>query len=140
MPPTQKAITLPSHSTIQKPLITKKKWKQQLALGQRHWTSEISQSNVQLQVNIKAFEKQARKDEEATQVWVQVKATVKTVKHPDSAMMWGSFSGSKGHGLYDSPSSSTNSYNHVLEKKMLSHFEINKCQYFMHDSVPYHKF
>ena len=51
------------------------------------------------------------------------KYTIKTVKHPESVMVWGAFSGNKGRGgLYFSPKNVTmrgDNYLRVLDQHML---------------------
>ena len=69
--------------------------------------------------------------------------TVPTVKHPDSIMVWGAFSGEMGRaGLYFLPKNKKmNSDQHVkvLEEHMLSMFHIHSCEVFMQDNAPCHK-
>ena len=69
--------------------------------------------------------------------------TVKTVKHPDSVMVWGSFSGSRGRGgLYFLPKNVTmkgSNYLEVLKEHMLPFWRIHESNHFMHDGAPAHK-
>ena len=63
--------------------------------------------------------------------------TVPTVKHPESVMLWGSFSG--GRTLLSSKNQkNADLYMNVLEH-MLNFFRIHGCEVFMHDSAPCHK-
>jgi hypothetical protein len=66
--------------------------------------------------------------------------TVKTVKHPDSVMVWGSFSGTLRHaGLYFLPKNTTMNgtrYQEVLEDHLLMFMGIHGCTYFLHDGAP----
>lgn len=68
--------------------------------------------------------------------------TVKTVKHPDSVMLWGAFSGNKGRGwLYFLPKNATmkaTNYITVLEEHLLNFWKIHQCDYFMHVGAPAH--
>lgn len=68
--------------------------------------------------------------------------TVKTVKHPDSVMVWGAFSGNKGRGgLYFLPQNVTmkaNNYKTVVEEHLLNFWKIHQCDYFTHDGAPAH--
>lgn len=67
------------------------------------------------------------------------KYTVKTVKHPDSVMVWGAFSGNKGRGgLYFLPKNVTMRAVHyisVLEEHLLNFWHIHECDFFMHDGA-----
>ena len=69
--------------------------------------------------------------------------TVPTVKHPQSVMVWGCFSGVKGRGgLYFLPQNkkmNAELYQQVLEEHMLNFYHIHGSGVFMHDSVPCHK-
>ena len=69
--------------------------------------------------------------------------TVPNVKHPESVMLWGSFSGDKGRGgLYFLPKNKTVSadlYVKVLKEHMLNFFCIYDSEMFMHDSAPCHR-
>ena len=74
------------------------------------------------------------------------KYTIKTVKHPDSMMVWtvwGALSGNKGRGgLYFLPKNVTmrgNNYLGVLDQHMLPFWEIHQCNHFMQDGTPAHK-
>lgn len=69
--------------------------------------------------------------------------TVKTIKHPDSVMIWGCFSGEKGRGgLYFLPKNVTMkgaNYIDVLRGHMLPFYQIHSCELFMHDGAPAHR-
>ncbi|KAK4323716.1 hypothetical protein Pmani_005597 [Petrolisthes manimaculis] len=71
------------------------------------------------------------------------KYIVKTVKHPDSVMVWGSFSGYKGSGgLYFLPKNVTMkgaNYIEVLRDHLLVPYDIHECEVFMQDSAPAHR-
>ena len=68
------------------------------------------------------------------------KYTVPTVKHPESVMIWSSFSGSGGKaGLFFLPKGMTMNakmYHQVLQRHMVQHFENHACTHFQHDSAP----
>lgn len=68
--------------------------------------------------------------------------TVKTVKHPDSVMVWGASTGNKGRGgLYFLPKNvrmKATNYITVLEEHLLNFWKIHQCDYFMHDGAPAH--
>ena len=69
--------------------------------------------------------------------------TQNTVKHPDSVMVWGAFSGNMGRvGLYFLPKNVTMksaNYIEVLRDHMLTFWAIHNCNFFMHDGAPAHK-
>ena len=69
--------------------------------------------------------------------------TVKTVKHPDSIMVWGCFSGERGRGgIYFLPKNVTmkgDNYIEVLREHLLRFYGIHGCDFFMHDGAPAHK-
>ena len=71
------------------------------------------------------------------------KFTVKTVKHPNSVMAWGAFSGNAGRGgLYFLPKNETMKGSHyikVLEEHLLTFWAIHGCDYFVHVGAPAHK-
>ena len=66
-----------------------------------------------------------------------------TVKHSQSIMVWGCFSGEKGRGgLYFFPNNkkmNVNLYLQVLEDHMLNFYNIHGSEVFMYDSAPCHK-
>ncbi len=68
--------------------------------------------------------------------------TVKTVKHAESLMVWGSFSGAVGRGgLFFLPKNTTmNSerYQRTLEDHLLPFFQIHQCTHFLQDGAPCH--
>ncbi len=72
----------------------------------------------------------------------RAKITIKTVKHPDSVMVWGCFSGSVGHGgLYFLPKNTTMNgerYQEVLEEHLLPFMGIHRCTHFLQDGAPCH--
>ena len=65
------------------------------------------------------------------------------VKHLQSAMVWGCFSGEKGRGgLYFLPNNkkmNADLYLQVLEDHMLNFYNIYSSEVFMHNSAPCHK-
>ena len=69
--------------------------------------------------------------------------TVPTVKHSQSVMTWGCFSGEKGRGsLYFLPKNkkmNAELYMQVLEDHMFNFYNIHGSEVFMHDSAPCHK-
>ena len=69
--------------------------------------------------------------------------TVPTVKHSQSVMVWGCFSGEKGRrGLYFFPQNkkmNAKLYLQVLEEHMLNFYHVHGSEVFMHDNAPCHK-
>jgi hypothetical protein len=65
---------------------------------------------------------------------------MKTVKHPNSVMVWGCFSGSLGHcGLYFLPENTIMNDERchmVLEDHLLQFMDIHGCTHFQQDSIP----
>ena len=68
--------------------------------------------------------------------------TVSSVKHPDSVMVWGCFSGAVGRGgLYFLPKNTTMNgerYQSVLEDHLLQFMDIHGCTHFLQDGAPCH--
>ena len=68
---------------------------------------------------------------------------VPTVKHSQSVMVWGCFSGEKGRGgLYFLPNNkkmNADLYLQVLDNHMLNFYNIYGSEVFMHDSESCHK-
>ena len=69
--------------------------------------------------------------------------TVKTVKHSDSVMVWGWFSGTKGRGgLYFLPKNVTmrgSNYLQVLKDHLVPLWGIHQPTHFLHDGAPAHR-
>ena len=69
--------------------------------------------------------------------------TVPTVKHPESVILWGRFSGNKERGgLYFLPKNkkvNADLYVKVLVEHMLNFFLIHGSEVFMQDNAPCHK-
>jgi transposase len=68
--------------------------------------------------------------------------TVKTMKHPDSVMVWACFTGDVGRGgLYFLPKNVTMNgerYKEVLENHLLPFMEIHRASHFLQDGAPCH--
>ena len=71
------------------------------------------------------------------------KYTIKAVKHPESVMVWGAFSGDEGPGgFYFLPKNITmrrNNYLRVLDQHMLLFWDIHQCNHFLQDGAPVHR-
>ena len=70
------------------------------------------------------------------------KFTVKSVKHPESVMVWGAFRGNLGRaGLYFLSKNTIRGSNYidVLKDHLLTFWRIHQCDYFMQDGAPAHR-
>lgn len=69
--------------------------------------------------------------------------TIKTVKHSESVMVWGAFTGNVGRaGLHFLSKGQTVNGTHfmdVLKEHLPLFYELHECAYFMQDSVPAHR-
>lgn len=143
----QKDLKLPTRRAAKKPLLTEnmKKKRLQFCKKYQHWTSEewkkvmfSDESTFRL---IRGTSKIVRRPRDASRY--DPKYTVKTVKHPDSVMVWGAFSGNKGRGgLFFLPKNVTmksDNYIDVLRDHMVKFWEIHDCNFFMHDGAPAHR-
>jgi hypothetical protein len=66
---------------------------------------------------------------------------VKTIKHPDSMTVWGSFSPAGRGGLYFLPRNTTMNaerYEKVLEEHLLPFIEFHWATHFLQDGTPCH--
>jgi hypothetical protein len=93
----QKDLKMPSRRAAQKPLLTEKMKKKRMAFCKvyQHWTAE-DWSNVMYSDEstfrcIRSISTKVRRPSGSNQY--DSRYTVKTVKHPDSVMIWGCFSG-----------------------------------------------
>ena len=66
--------------------------------------------------------------------WYDSKYVVKTMKHPDSVMVYHAFSGNNGIG--DLYLLFKNNYFDVLEHQILPFWDIHQYHHFMHDGAP----
>ena len=143
----QKGLGLPIHKAAKKPLLTQRMRKQRIAFAKKyiHWTPAqwkkvmfSDESNFQV---FRMGSPMIRRPRSSNRF--DPKYTVPTVKHPDSVMAWGAFSGEMGRGgLYFLPKNKKmngEAYIKVLEEHMLSMFRIHNCEMFMQDSAPCHK-
>lgn len=143
----QKDLKMPARRAAKKPLLTKAMKKKRLDFCKKYedWTSEqwqkvmfSDESTFRL---IRGSSKIVRRPSNVSRF--DPRYTVKTVKHPDSVMVWGAFSGNKGRGgLYFLPKNVTmkgSNYIDVLRDHMLDIWDIHECDHFMHDGAPAHK-
>lgn len=143
----QKDLGLPARRAAKKPLLTKAMKKKRLNFCKtyKHWTvvewKKVMFSDESTFRLVRGESKIVRRPSSVSRY--DPKYTVKTVKHPDSVMVWGAFSGNKGRGgLYFLPKNVTmrgTNYLEVLRDHMLPFWEIHESSYFMHDGAPAHK-
>lgn len=143
----QKDLGLPCRRAAKKPLITDRMRKKRLQFCRRyrHWTKEqwrgvmfSDESTFRMIRGSSQLVRRARGSDR-----YDPKFTVKTVKHPDSVMVWGAFTGKHGRGgLYFLPKGETMRgprYINVLKDHMKAQYQIHQCTTFMHDGAPCHR-
>ena len=143
----QKDLGLPSRRAAKKPMLTRTMKKKRLNFCKKYadWSSESwkkvmfsDESTFRL---VRGGSKIIRRPRNVSRY--DPKFTVKTVKHPESVMVWGAFSGNMGRaGLYFLPKNETmkgSNYIKVLEEYLLPFWNIHDCEYFMHDGAPAHR-
>ena len=143
----QKDLGLPARRAAKKPLLTKAMKMKRLNFCKtyKHWTAahwkKVMFSDESTFRLVRGESKIVRRPSNVSRY--DPKYTVKTVKHPDSVMVWGAFSGNKGRGgLYFLPKNVTmrgTNYLEVLKQHMLPFWEIHRCEFFMHDGAPAHR-
>lgn len=143
----QKDLKLPARRAAKKPLLTEAMKKRRLDFCQKYkdWTSadwqKVMFSDESTFRLVRGGSKIVRRPSSVSRY--DPHYTVKTVKHPDSVMVWGAFTGHKGSaGLYFLPKNMTmkaTNYIQVLEDHMLTFWSIHDAKFFMHDGAPAHK-
>jgi hypothetical protein len=141
-----KDLKMPSRSTAQKPLLTAAMKKKRLAFAKKYidWTPEqwsrVMFSDESTFRCIRATKTKVRRPMGSDRY--DSRYTVKTVKHPESLMVWGSFSGAVGRGgIFFLPKNTTmNSerYQQTLEDHLLPFMQIHQCTHFLQDGAPCH--
>jgi hypothetical protein len=141
-----KDLNLPSRRAAKKPLLTEKMKLKRLnfARSYKHWTKEqwsaVMFSDESSFKCIRTTSNRVRRPHGSNRY--DPKYTMKTVKHPDSVMVWGAFSGNRGRaGLYFIPKKQTmnsDRYIEVLEDHLLNFYELHSCDSFMQDGAPCH--
>jgi transposase len=139
-------LKMPSRSAALKPLLTDKMKKKRLqfARAYSHFTAEdwsrVMYSDESTFRCIRSTRTKVRRPSGSNRF--ESKFTVKTVKHPDSVMIWGCFSGSVGRGgLFFLPKNTTMNgerYQEVLESHLLPFMRIHRCTHFLQDGAPCH--
>jgi transposase len=142
----QRDLKMPSRIAAQKPLLTMKMKAKRLkfAKAYRHWTSadwaKVMYSDESTFKCLRSVRGKVRRPRESSRF--DSRYTVKTVKHPDSVMVWGCFSGTLGRGgLYFLPKNVTMNgerYQTVLEDHLLRFMELHGCTHFLQDGAPCH--
>lgn len=143
----QKHLHLPMRTPTKKPLLTKKMRQGRLAFAKQHqgwtvqdWRKVMWSDESTFQCGAKRRGK-LRRPAGANKFDSRYIET--TVKHPDSVMIWGCFSGEQGcGGFYVLPKNKTmNSevYIQVLESHLVNIFDQHGCDFFQQDNAPCHK-
>ena len=143
----QKDLGLPCRRAAKKPLLTDAMKKKRITFAKKYkdWTSEqwkkVMWSDESTFRLVRGGSKVVRRPSNVSRY--DPRFTVKTVKHPESVMVWGCFSGIKGRGgLYFLPKNNTmrgDNYVDVLKDHLLTFWHIHGCNIFMHDGAPAHK-
>ena len=109
----QKGLGLPSRKAAKKPLLTKRMKKQRIAFAKKyiHWTpAQWKRVMFSDEINFQVFRvgsPMVRRPHDSNRF--DPRFTVPTIKHPDSIMVWGAFSGEMGRaGLYFLPKNKKN--------------------------------
>ena len=142
----QKKLNLPSRSAAQKPLLTKKMKKKRLQFAKNylHFTAEdwskVMYSDESTFRCIRSIKGKVRRLVGSDRF--DSRYTIKTVKHPDSVMVWACFTGSAGRGgLFFLPKNQTMNgkrYQGVLENHLLPWMERFGATHFLQDGAPCH--
>ena len=143
----QRDLGLPCRRAAKKPLLTERMRQKRLAFAKKYqnWTVEqwkrVMWSDESTFRLVRGGSKVVRRPKDVSRY--NERYTVKTVKHPESVMVWGCFSGEKGRGgLYFLPKNVTmkgSNYIDVLKNHLIPFFNIHGCDVFMHDGAPAHK-
>jgi transposase len=141
----QKDLKMPSRVAALKPLLALKMKKKRLAFCRKykHWTAadweKVMYSDESTFRVIRATRTLVRRPVGSNRYSSQF--TVKTVKHPDSVMVWGCFSAAGRGGLYFLPRNTTMNaerYEKVLQDHLLPFMDIHRTTHFLQDGAPCH--
>jgi transposase len=142
----QKDLKLPSRSAAMKPLITDKMKKKRLAFAKKYknWTADqwasVMFSDESTFRTMRIVHRSVRRP--IGSYGYNSRYTVKTMKHPDSIMVWACFSGKMGRGgLYFLPKGSTMNgerYMNVLDNHLLPIMALHRASHFLQDGAPCH--
>ena len=143
----QKDLKMPCRRAAKKPLLTKAMMKKRVSFCKKymHWTMadwrKVMFSDESTFRLVREGYKLVRRPQGVSRYASMY--TIKTVKHPESVMVWGAFSGNKGRGgLYFLPKNVTmrgDNYLRVLDQHMLLFWDIHQCNHFMQDGAPAHR-
>ena len=142
----QKDLGLPARRAAKKPLLTAAMKKKRLQFCNKYktWTPhdwrKVMFSDESTFRLVRGCSTVVRRPTSSSRY--DSRFTVKTVKHPDSVMVWGAISGSGRAGLYFLPKNVTmkgSNYLEVLQDHMLDFWDIHDCNFFMHDGAPAHR-
>ena len=143
----QKDLGLPCRRAAKKPMLTAAMKKKRLAFCHKYkkWTKEqwrkVMFSDESTFRMVRGASNVVRRPRRVSRY--EEKYTVKTVKHPDSVMVWGAFDGVYGRGgLYFLPKGQTMNgatYLNVLQEHMQQFYQQRQCDFFMQDGAPCHK-
>ena len=143
----QKDLKMPCRRAAKKPLLTKAMMKKRVSVCKKymHWTiadrRKVMFSDESTFRLVRGGYKLVRRPQGVSRY--ASKFTIKTVKHLESVMVWGAFSGNKGRGgLYFLPKNVTmrgDKYLRVLDQHMLPFWDIHQCNHFMQDGAPAHR-
>jgi transposase len=142
----QKDMKLPSRSAAMKPLITDKMKKKRLAFAKKYkdWTADqlasVMFSDESTFRTMRIVHRSVRRPIGSYRY--NSRYTVKTMKHPDSVMVWACFTGKMGRGgLYFLPKGSTMNgerYMDVLDNHLLPFMALHRASHFLQDGAPCH--
>jgi transposase len=141
----QTTLDMPSRSAAQKPLLTLKMKKKRLAFCRAYkaWTAE-DWANVMFSDEstfrcIRSIKTKVRRPSGSNRF--DPRYTAKTVKHPDSVMVWGCFSAKGRGGIYFLPKNATMNgerYQEVLQNHLLFWMDNFGSTHFLQDGAPCH--
>ena len=142
----QKDLNMPTFKAAHKPLLTRRMVNKGLQFAKKHkyWTVEdwrnILWSDESKFLCVKkrpGLIRRPRNSDRYSPLY-----TEKSVKHPDGVMVWGSFNGvgdCEGlHFLNRSETMNQDRYIQILEKHMLTIFQVQGCEIFMQDGTSCH--
>ncbi len=142
----QKDLKMPCRVAALKPLLTMKMKAKRLKFAKDHahftqeqWSKVMFSDESTFRV-MRCTRRTVRRPEGSSRF--DSRFTVKTVKHPDSVMVWGCFTGAVGRGgIYFLPKNLTMNgerYQEVLEQHLLRFMHIHEATHFLQDGAPCH--
>lgn len=142
----QRDLDMPCRIAAQKPLLTARMVKQRMCFARQYkdwtpaqWSKVLWSDESTFSIILKGRQRVRRPSSSSR---FDPRFTQKTVKHSDSVMVWGCFSGAKGRGtLFFLPKNKTmnaEQYILCLEEKLLNAYAIHEADFFMQDKAPCH--